>query len=70
MLEGVGLGESIRRHVKVKEWTRAGRTVTSLMLLTPIGGEGVDDLQYDHCPNDQQHPEVQARFRLPDPLQH
>lgn len=48
MAEAAGLGESIRRHVKVKEggqgWTDR-QMVIALMLLNLAGGEGVDDLR-------------------------
>ena len=48
MAEAMGLGEAIRRHVKVKEggqgWTDR-QMVTALVLLNLAGGEGVDDLR-------------------------
>ena len=48
MAEAIGLGESIRRHVRVREggqgWTDR-QMVTSLTLLNLAGGEGVDDLR-------------------------
>ena len=48
MAEAVGLGESIRHHVKVREegqgWTDR-QMVISLMLLNLAGGEAVDDLR-------------------------
>ena len=48
MAEAAGLGESIRRHVKVREggqgWTDR-QMVASLILLNLVGGEGVDDLR-------------------------
>ena len=48
MAEAAGLGESIRRHVKIREggqgWTDR-QMVTALILLNLAGGEGVDDLR-------------------------
>lgn len=48
MAEAMGLGESIRRHVKVREggqgWTDR-QVVAALVLLNLAGGEGVDDLR-------------------------
>ena len=48
MAEAIGLGESIRRHAKVREggqgWTDR-QMVTALILLNLAGGEGVDDLR-------------------------
>ena len=48
MADAMGLGESIRRYVKVKEggqgWTDR-QMVTALVLLNLAGGEGVDDLR-------------------------
>lgn len=48
MAEAIGLGESIRREVKVREggqgWTD-WQMITSLMLLNLAGGESVDDLR-------------------------
>ena len=48
MVEAIGLGESISRHVKVREggqgWTDR-QMVIALILLNLAGGEGVDDLR-------------------------
>ena len=48
MAEAAGLGESIRRHVKVREGGQGWidrQMVIALMLLNLAGGEGVDDLR-------------------------